>query len=327
MASFFRKISNNSKINNLIAALLLISIVSCNQSPSRKKNSKEKNVSEAATGVKEIKTQFKEGAIVTKITTPGSALGELFQQIDPSKGNTSKQMKELSEKLSAKDKALLEEQSKKNGMLNLAVLMLPVRSILYIKGNEATAKFDAITFHGENHVDYDKKTGIMYSKSQNSANDITVRYTGDSFKQMNPHELNIKDYDVVRTTETENVAGYLCTKSVYTLKNAAKVQKSEVGVAGASGTVYKIDVWTSAEMPQSLNFLHPLYVEEKAGIMKLLIQYEKDLDFKVLYEFSSVESRPVTEAEMTIKQNKTVYDFGKDPMQVGVKMLGIIFGM
>ena len=233
----------------------------------------------------------------------------------------------MAEKLSAKDKALIEAQGKKNGMLNLAILMLPVKSILYVKGNEATAKFDAVTFHGENYVDADKQTGTVYAKSQNSANDITIRYTGDSFTKMNTNELNSKDYDIVNTNETENVAGYACKKAEYTLKNAAKAQKTESGVTGPSGTVYKIDVWTSEQMPKSLNFLHPLYVKENAGIMKLLIQYEKDSDFKVLYEFSSVESRPVTAAEMAIKQNKKVYDFGKDQMTVGMKMLGVVFGM
>lgn len=317
----------NPKINNLLAALLLTSIVACTQSPSDKKKANTKNVTETAAGIKEKRTKFTEGAISIKITTPGSALGELFQQIDPAKGNISEQMKKMSERLSARDKALIDAQTKKNGALNIAFLMLPVKSILYVKGNEATAKFDALTYHGENHVDNDKKTGMIYAKSQNSANDITVRFSGDSFKKLNSNELDIKNYNVLRTAETANVAGYLCTKSVYTLKKPITVPKSEVALSGTSGTIYKIDVWTSAEMPQSLNFLHPLYVEEKAGIMKLLIQYEKDSDFKVLYQFSDVDSRPITDAEMSIKQNKTVYDFGKDPMQVGMKMLGIIFGM
>ena len=316
----------NPKFNQLLASLLLISIVACTQSPSDKKNN-TKNVSEAAADVKLAKTKFTEGVISISITTPGSTLGELFQQINPAKGNISEQMRQISEKLSAKDKALIEAQTKKNGVLNMAFLMLPVKSVLYVKGNEATAKFDALTYHGENHVDNDKRTGMIYAKSQNSKNDITVNFAGDSFKKLNSNELDIKNYNVVRTAETDKVAGYLCTKSVYTLKKPSIVPKSEVALSGTSGTVYKIDVWTSAEMPQSLNFLHPLYVEEKAGIMKLLIQYEKDSDFKVLYAFSRVDSKPVTEAEMAIKQNKTVYDYEKDPMQVGMKMLGIIFGM
>ena len=313
--------------NLLTIAMLLTGIAACNQNPSGKKNSDVKGAPAATSGVKETNTPFKEGAINIKITTPGSAIGELFQKIDPSKGNTSKQMKQMAEKLSAKDKALIEAQAQKNGMFNLAILMLPVKSILYVKGNEATAKFDAVTFHGENYVDASKETGIVYAKSQNSENDITIRYTGDSFNKMNTNSLNNSDYDIVNTNETENVAGYVCKKAEYTLKNAEKAQKTESGVTGSSGTVYKIDVWTSEQMPKSLNFLHPLYVKENAGIMKLLIQYEKDSDFKVLYEFSSVESRPVTAQEMAIKQNKKVYDFGKDQMTVGMKMLGVVFGM
>lgn len=321
----------NSKIKVIALSLALFSFAACQQNANKEQNGSAQNGSSTTSNVvaKDVKTvtDFKEGVINVKITTPGSAIGELLQKVDPAKGNISAQMKALTEKLSAKDRLLLETQSKKNGMLNLAILMLPLQSTLYLKGNEATAKFDAVTFHGENYVDDGKKTGLMYVKSQNSANEMTIRYTGDSFKEMNTNQLDAADYDIVKTNETAEVAGYPCTKMVYTLKNAAKAQKTKTGMPGASGKVYKIDVWTSAQMPKSINFLHPLYVKEAAGIMKLVIQYEKALDFKILYELNHVESRAVTPNEMAIKQSKPVYDFGKDKMTVGFKMMGVIFGM
>ena len=309
----------------LILSFALGALMACNQSPSTTKGGDVKSISAVA----ETKSEFKEGVIGIKITTPGSGIGELLQQIDPAKGNTSEQMRKLMEKLSVKDKMKIDAQSKKNGMLNLAILMLPIKSTLYVKGAEATAKFDAVTYHGENRVNEAKKEGMMYVKSQNSAKEMTVSYTGDSFKEMNTNELRMEDYDIVKTDETENVAGYSCTKAVYTLKASAKPKQSEAEVSAGvpSGTVYKIDVWTSKEMPKSVNFLHPLYVKEDAGIMKLNIQYQKDNDLKIVYEFASVESRPVTAAELAVKQTAKIHDFGKDKMTVGMQMFGIILGM
>ncbi|RZM19741.1 MAG: hypothetical protein EOO88_37210 [Pedobacter sp.] len=61
--------------------------------------------------------------------------------------------------------------------------------------------------------------------------------------------------------------------------------------------------------------------------MKILIQYQKDSPLKFLYEFTNVESRNVTPAEMDIKKTAKIHDFGKDKMTVGMQMMGIIFGM
>ncbi len=116
-------------------------------------------------------------------------------------------MKKLSEKLSAKERAELEAQSQKAGIMNLAILMLPLKSVIYIKGDQATAKFDALTYHGQNTVNDVKKEGMMYVKSQNSSKAMTISYTGDSYKEMAQNELKPEDYNISNTGETSIVAG------------------------------------------------------------------------------------------------------------------------
>ncbi len=311
----------------IAASILLFNLIACNQSPAGKKNQmaeKENPAAQAQSSVA-LKAPFTEGKIDLKITTPGSALGALFQQVDPAKGNISAQMKKLSEKLSAKDRAELEAQSKKAGMMNLAILMLPLKSVIYIKGDQATAKFDAMTFHGENTVNDAKREGMIYVKSQNSAKAMTVSYTGDSFTEMAQNELKAEDYNITKTDETSNVAGYECSKNIYTLKKPVPTSSTAAGIPSAS--IYQLEVWTSKEMPKSVNFLHPLYIKENAGIMKILIQYEKNSSLKILYEFTKVESRTVTAAEMQIQKTAKIHDFGKDKMTVGMQMMGIVFGM
>lgn len=319
------------KINNRLVAisLALLSLIACNQNPSAQNNplTEKENaaVQTQSSALKATKTLFKEGKIDLKITTPGTALGELLQQVDPTKGNVSAQMKKLTEKLSVKERAVLEAQSQKAGMMNLAILMLPLRSVIYIKGDEATAKFDALTFHGENTINDTKKAGMMYVKSQNSNKAMTISYNGDSFNKMSQNELKAEDYNIQKTGETSNVAGYECTKSVYTLKKPAPTAAPAGGIPAAS--VYQLEVWTSTQIPRSVNFLHPLYIKEDAGIMKIMIQYQKDSPLKFLYEFTNVENRAVTEGEMQIQTTAKIHDLEKDEMTVGMQMMGIIFGM
>lgn len=130
--------------NLLVASILLLSLTACNQNPSggnnpltEKENVARKTVTDEP---EEQKAPFTEGKIELKITTPGSALGELLQQVDPAKGNISAQIKKLAEKLSAKDRAELDARNKKAGMMNLAILMLPLKSVIYIKGGSGNCQ-------------------------------------------------------------------------------------------------------------------------------------------------------------------------------------------
>lgn len=313
----------------LVVLTTLLSLTACNQNPAGGNNplAEKERVSRQTSGSENetIKVPFSEGRIDVKITTPGSGFGELLQQVDPSKGNVSAQMKKLAEKLSAKEKAELEAQSKKAGMMNLAILMLPLKSVIYIKGDQATAKFDALTFHGENTLNDAKKEGMMYVKSQNSSKAMTISYTGASFQEMAQNELKASDYNIKATGETSIVAGYTCSKSLYTLKKAAPVNNSPGAMPSA--TIYQLEVWTSTEMPKSVNFLHPLYIKEDAGIMKIMIQYQKDNPLKFLYEFTKVENKAITPEDMQIQKTAKIHDFGKDKLTVGMEMMGIVFGM
>ncbi len=317
-----------NSISKLLAIyfILLIS-AGCSQNPSKTDgqiNANTANLSSSET--KNVSTLFKEGKIDVRITTPGNPMGELLQKIDPAKGKIAEQMKALAATLSAKDKAMMEEQSKKGGMMNLAIIMLPLKSVIYVKGDEATAKFDALTFHGENTVNEAKKEGMIYVKSQNTSKAMTLSYTGASFKDMNSTTIELSDYDIKTTGELSDVAGYSCTKSVYTLKNNVSAE-SATETGRPRGSIYRLEVWTSKQMPKAVNFLHPLYIKEDAGIMKILIQYDKANDLKFIYEFVKVENRPVTTEEMAIKKTEKIRDYGKEKQTIGIEMMGIVFGM
>ena len=275
----------------------------------------------------EVKPDFKEGEIQVSITTPGSKLGEMFQKINPSKGKIQEQIRKIAATLSPADQAKLESENQKNGMMNLAIVMLPLRSVIYVKDDQATAKFDALTYHGENYINDKKKEGLMYLKSQNSAKEATLSYTGENLKKMASTDVTSDAYNIATTKDTELIDGYLCTKSIYTLKNDSKPAAQSTGMPGATGKIYRLEVWASKQMPMAVNFVHPLYVAENSGIMKILIQYEKESKLRVLYQFTKVKPRPVTAAELSIHKTAKIIDFGKSELAASMELFGIVLGM
>ncbi|WEK37037.1 MAG: hypothetical protein P0Y53_05940 [Candidatus Pseudobacter hemicellulosilyticus] len=269
---------------------------------------------------------FREGAIKVDITTPGSLIGGLLQQVDPTKGNTQQQLMELSAGLSEADRKRFQKEAEETGILLLAIVNLPLKSMIYCKGENSTAKFDALNYHGENTVDMTKKEGKMYMKASAGTEQVNILYTGENLYRMSATVLNNEDYTITRTAETITVAGYPCTKAVYTLKGAPAGGPDRASMVGVDPKPYQVEVWTSTLMPGSLNFMHPLYIEENAGIMKLLVQFDRKTPFKLLYQFSQVESRAVTTAEMAIQEPGPVYDYEKDMMTIAGKLLKITFG-
>jgi hypothetical protein len=77
-------------------------------------------------------------------------------------------------------------------------------------------------------------------------------------------------------------------------------------------------------MPKSLNFIHPYYLEEDNGIMKIDLFFSENTP--MVYEFKKVTPRSVAEAEMAIKESQPVYDSKTEAQALGMKIMGIMFG-
>ena len=87
-----------------------------------------------------------------------------------------------------------------------------------------------------------------------------------------------------------------------------------------------LEVWTSAQMPQMLNFAHPVYVQQQHGITKLLVYFDKERRQKLLYEFAGVQVKPVAAQDLKINANTPLLDYAKDELQIGMKSLAIMLG-
>ncbi|OON70020.1 hypothetical protein [Hymenobacter sp. CRA2] len=269
---------------------------------------------------------FTQGVITTRVSLPGNPYDKLLSQIDPAKGNVQAQVQQLAMRLTpAEQQQLQAEAAKLPPALVMGAMMLPRKGTIYCRGQEARVSTDALSYHLENYFDGAKNAGTMLLASQANPERVAYTYNAATLKKTwQSIVVTEEDYTLKTTTETSPVAGYPSQKTTYTLKPGAAPATDEPG--GMSQKPVALDVWTSVQIPQMLNFAHPVYVKEKNGITKLVVYFDKERKHKLVYEFASVQSRPVTPQELQIKANTPILDYAKDEMQIGMKSLAIMLG-
>ncbi|RYU80477.1 hypothetical protein [Hymenobacter persicinus] len=270
---------------------------------------------------------FTQGVITTRVSLPGNPYDKLLSQIDPAKGNVQAQMQQLATSLSpAEQQQLQAAAAKLSPAMTLGALMLPRKGTIYCRGQEARATTDALTYHLENYFNQATNKGLLLMASQSAPQRVNYTYDAASVKKTwQSIVVTAQDYTAKTYPETVAVAGYPSQKTTYTLKPGA----SEAAPAGPGQLPNKpvaLDVWTSAQIPQSLNFAHPVYVAEAHGITRLVVYFDKERQQRMVYEFASVQSKPVTDQDLQIKTTAPVLDYAKDEMQVGMQMLGVMMG-
>ncbi len=271
---------------------------------------------------------FVEGEIDVEVTMPGNPLidlmAEVYTNLDTTR-SVDEQMEELTENLTDEEKAQLIEFSKtfeqyNSGLQGLGYMLsmfnLPILgSKIYLKDNEVTAKYQTVTYFGENTMNANASSGQHYVQSRfNPENSISFIYTdedlnGDGGVQ---NGIDANSFTIEKTNETANIGGFISSKSIYTPINQ-------------DNGIFKLEVWTSELMPTVVNFMHPYYMEETGGIMKISIYMLPDNAYPIIYEFKQVTSREVEASEMTIKETNQIYNLGNDAIEVGFKLLGIMF--
>lgn len=264
---------------------------------------------------------FSQGIITTRVSMPGNPYDQLLSKIDPAKGNVQGQLRQLVESLSpAEQQHFQSEAAKLSPAMSIGALMLPRKGTIYCRGQEARATTDALTYHLENYFNSTTHSGTLLMASQSKPERVNYTYDAASVKKT-WQSIVVTDQDYTRkpTTETALVAGCPSQKITYTLKPGA-------GTAPGESKPVALDIWTSARIPQMLNFAHPVYVKETQGITRLVVYFDKEHKQQLVYEFASVLSKPISSQELHIATTAPVLDYAKDEMQIGMKMMGLMMG-
>ncbi|MCB2410079.1 hypothetical protein [Hymenobacter lucidus] len=270
---------------------------------------------------------FTQGIITTRVSLPGNPYDKLLSKLDPAKGNIQGQMQQLAASLTpAEQQQLQTEAAKLSPAMTIGAMMLPRKGTIYCRGQEARATTDALTYHLENYFNNATHKGLLLMASQSTPQTVNYTYDAASVKKTwQSIVVTAQDYTAKTSTETALVSGYPSQKTTYTLKpGAAETTSPEPGQLPNKPTA--LDVWTSAQIPQSLNFAHPVYVAETHGITRLVVYFDKERKQRMVYEFASVQPKAITDQDLKIKTTAPVLDYAKDEMQVGMKMLALMLG-
>ncbi|GAA0525579.1 hypothetical protein [Chitinophaga japonensis] len=297
-------------------AILLLStllpIFSCAGSAGRGENTGSDSLTAQSTVEK---AAFGEGKITVDIYFPDNPLSKVLNKIDPAKGNMQEQFATLSKTLTAEDAQQINRVMKGNPIQAMMVMFSPLlKNEIFVREGNATAKCDGLVYHLENQLEGNAGKGKIFLQSQaDKGNQVTFSYDKDFLGQSQVQTVFERDkYDRAETGETAQVAGYNCTKAVYTLK------------PGGGPGVGKLEVWTSAQMPRSLNFIHPFYLDEDHGIMKIVLFL--DGGSSMVYEFKKVLPGEVSAADMAIQESQPVYDAATAGTALSGKIMGVMFG-
>lgn len=300
----------------LFIILTCVGLISCAQ------NKKDSEVRSEETSNVDTKIKanepFKEGVIELDIYFPGNDLSELLKKTDPSKGNIKQQMEKAISTVDAQQQQRIQSSVQNNPIMAMQVILAPLlQNRIFVKGDDVTAKCDGLTYHLENTLNAANNSGKIYVVSQsNPKNAVTFNYDDEFFGNSTLQtKIDSELYDRVETEETKTIAGYVCKKMIYTLKGNASPM-----------SIVKLDVWTSKQMPQSLNFIHPYYLEEDYGIMKIDLYPKLESEPGLVYEFKKVTPTTVESADMSIKQSTPLYNAETDLQPIAAKLMGIMFG-
>lgn len=297
---------------SLLSSMLMISI-SCQSNTV--KNTESVKTEQTAAQTANFQKPLTEGKISARISFPSLPLDKVFSAVDPSKGDIHLQMQKTIEKLNENDRKKIETYLSNNPTGALGIMFLPMlKNDLFFNQGNATAKCDGLTYHLENSIDLATKSGIMYVENRTKdIQKLNFRFTETSFDVNNlKTKIDNTKYDIKSTGETKNVAGVECTKAIYTPKD-----KSDL-------SLNKLEVWTSKQLPKSLNFLHPYYIEENSGIALIDIFLPNTTQPLIRYEFVNISNEKISPENLAIKSTEPLYDADKDMNTVSMKMLGIM---
>lgn len=269
---------------------------------------------------------FTSGVITTRVSLPGNRYDEAMSRLDPAQGNLPAQLDRIIRGMSAAEQQQVQVQAQQNPSLTMMALMLPRKATIYARGPEARASTDALTYHLDNYFDGAQNIGLCVIKSQTAPKQVAFRYTGTKKKQeWQTLAVSDADYAIQPTAETGLVAGYTCQKTTYTRKpHTRPVSSPNSGPLALQAVA--LDVWTSRYMPASLNFAHPIYVNEQQGIMKIVVYFDQAHKQQLLYEFTSVRAQPVSPQDLHVTPTGAVLDYDKDGPAIGLQLLSLMMG-
>ncbi|RXK86919.1 hypothetical protein [Filimonas effusa] len=271
-----------------------------------------------------------EGTLTTKVLIGGVDLSVITENIDYSKGDIKQQITDAYKKLSKEDLERLKKLTEANPMMGMAIMMTPPKGTITIKGDVTVARTRGLGYEIAHYHNRGKDDAYIYTGSlTDTSNNATATYkpsAGYAALFAGDKLVNADEYIIEKLPGTVSVAGYTCTKSVYTPKNPGANKQAAVPGMPAM-TLQKLVVYSSAALPADINFSHPYYLPEKNGVMRIDIYFDKNDTPAMVYEVVDVKKASVNDTALAVRKTEPLYDLaGGNVMEYGMKLMGIMMG-
>jgi len=278
-------------------------------------------------------TPFSEGTIEMGMYSHGVDLGLFIREIDFSRGDAAAQFRELVETNEEAQQFMqrLQEYSVSNPFAAMGLMLNGVICTYYVKGDAVLGKARGFGFELDNYHDAGNDEGKLFMRTLVQTDDIPGPDRAVSVHYVPSEDLGVGSggsidasmYERSPASEKAVVAGYSCRVATYTLKPEYIPESDPESPLPPSPVCYKLVVYTSDAFHKTINFTHPFYLPEDAGILKLEIFYDNGAEPTLVMQPDDITPRVVTDAEMQVRVTDPVYEYGST--DVAWKMFAILF--
>ncbi|WP_353128002.1 hypothetical protein [Parapedobacter pyrenivorans] len=278
-------------------------------------------------------TPFTEGTIEMGMYSHGIDLGYFIREIDFSRDDVSEQFLELAENNGEAQEflALLQEYSASNPFAALGLMMNGVICTYYVKDDVVLGKARGFGYDFDNYHDVKNDEGKLFLRTLSQTDEIPAEDRELSVNYVPSVDLGVGSggaidaslYDREVSSEKAVVAGYSCQVSTYTIKSQYIPEPDPENPLPPTPICYKLVVYTSDAFNETINFTHPFYLPEDAGILKLEIFYDSGEEPTLVMQPDDITPRTLTDAELQIQVKDPVYNY--NDTAVAWKMLAILF--
>ena len=264
-------------------------------------------------------TPFTEGTIEMGMYSHGIDLGYFIREIDFSRDDVPEQFAELAENNEEAQEflALLQEYSASNPFAAFGLMMNGAICTYYVKDDVVLGKVRGLGYEMENYHDVKNDEGKLFLRTLVQTDEIPEADRALSVNYVPSVDLGVGSggaidlalYDRAASSEKAVVAGYSCQVSTYTIKSQHIPEPDPENPLPPTPTCYKLVVYTADAFNKTINFTHPFYLPEDAGILKLEIFYDSGEEPTLVMQPDDITPRTVTDAELQIQVKDPVYDY------------------
>lgn len=270
-----------------------------------------------------INKPFTEGVVEMGIFSNDVDLGKIIGKIDFSREDVKQQHQYLLTN-DAETKAIFEvmkNAGSQNPLVVWAMSMNISECTYFIKDKEVLGEALGFGWNMHNYHNTAEDKGSLYLETLTKIDDIAPE-DQKIYSEFKPSEntgvnatntIDFREFNRQVQNTKQNILGYECDVVVYT----PKILDEDVPMQ-----LQKITVYTSPLFNNTINFTHPFYLEENAGILRLDIYYLNNEEPTLVMKPKAIKEQVINQQDLTSKTATPIYS--TDDMNWGFKALAIM---